>query len=131
MDISEAIQIAAAPADVAAVMFDPARDAEWMTSVSSSVSRSAGITVGAEVDRTSIVDGRQILWTTQVAGFHFPHVLRLHIPGGPGRPSGALHYEVQRVGEGSVARVRAATEVDLFGFDLKRLKELVEAARAV
>jgi carbon monoxide dehydrogenase subunit G len=128
MDISEAIQIAAAPADVAAVMFDPARDAEWMTSVSSTVPRSAGITVGAEVDRTSIVDGRQIPWTTQVAGFHFPHVLRLHIAGGQ---SGAVHYEVQRAGEGSVARGRAASDVDLFGFDLNRLKELVEAARAI
>jgi len=49
MDIAEDIQIAAAPADVAAVMFDPARDTEWMTFVTASHPRSAGITVGAEV----------------------------------------------------------------------------------
>jgi hypothetical protein len=124
MDIAQDIQIAAAPADVAAVMFDPARDTEWMTSVTSSHPRSAGITVGAEVERSSLVAGQQIPWSTQVSGFHFPHVLRLRIAGGQ---TGAVHYEIQRAGTGSVARVRAASEVDLFGFDLERLKALIES----
>ncbi|MEN3338746.1 MAG: hypothetical protein V7647_2422 [Acidobacteriota bacterium] len=124
MDIVQNIQIAAAPADVAAVMFDPARDREWMTSVTATSPRTAGITVGAEVDRTSIVAGQPVRWVTQVSGFHFPHVLRLRITGGQ---SGAVHYEVQRAGTGSMAVVRAASEVDLFGFDLQRLKALVEA----
>ena len=123
MDITEDIQIAAAPADVAAVMFDPARDKEWMTSVTSSQPRTAGITVGAEVERLSLVAGQQIPWSTQVSGFHFPHVLRLTIAGGQ---TGAVHYEIQRAGAGSVARVRAASEMDLFGFDLERLKALIE-----
>jgi hypothetical protein len=123
MEISQDIQIAAAPADVAAVMFDPARDAEWMRLVTTAHPKSAGITVGAQVDRTSVVAGRQIPWTTEVAGFHFPHVLRLRIGGGQ---TGAVHYEIQRAGTGSVARVRAASEEDLFGFDLERLKTLVE-----
>jgi hypothetical protein len=123
MDITEDIQIAAAPADVAAVMFDPARDKEWMTSVTSSQPRTAGIAVGAEVERLSLVAGQQIPWSTQVSGFHFPHVLRLTIAGGQ---TGAVQYEIQRAGEGSVARVRAASEMDLFGFDLERLKALIE-----
>ena len=123
MDIAQDIQIAAAPADVAAVMFDPARDTEWMRSVTSSHPRSAGITIGAEVERSSLVAGQTIPWSTQVAGFHFPHVLRLRIAGGQ---TGAVHYEIQRAGTGSVARVRAASELDLFGFDLERLKDLVE-----
>lgn len=123
MDIAEDIHIAAAPADVAAVMFDPGRDAEWMTSVTSAVPQSAGITVGAAVERTSVVAGQQIPWSTRVDGFHFPHVLRLRIAGGQ---TGAVHYEIQRAGTGSVARVRAASDVDLFGFDLERLKALVE-----
>jgi hypothetical protein len=50
-------------------------------------------------------------------------VLRLRIAGGQ---TGAVHYEIQRAGTGSVARVRAASEVDLFGFDLERLKALIE-----
>jgi hypothetical protein len=123
MDITEDIQIAAAPADVAAVMFDPARDKEWMTSVTSSQPRTAGIGVGAEVERLSLVAGQPIPWSTQVSGFHFPHVLRLTIAGGQ---TGAVQYEIQRAGEGSVARVRAASEMDLFGFDLERLKALIE-----
>jgi carbon monoxide dehydrogenase subunit G len=127
MDIVHNIQIAAAPADVAAVMFDPAREREWMTSVTSTTPRTAGITVGAEVDRTSVVAGQQIAWATQVSGFHFPHVLRLRITGGQ---AGSLNYEVQRAGSGSVAVVRAASEIDLFGFDLQRLKTLVEGGPA-
>lgn len=127
MDIAEDIHIAAAPADVAAVMFDPARDAEWMTLVTSTVPRTAGMTVGAAVERTSVVTGQQIPWSTEVAGFHFPHVLRLRIAGGQ---TGAVHYEIQRAGTGSVARVRATSEMDLFGFDLERLKALVEGSAA-
>lgn len=127
MDIAEDIQIAAAPADVAAVMFDPARDAEWMTLVTSTVPRTTGMAVGAAVERTSVVAGQQIPWSTEVAGFHFPHVLRLRIAGGQ---TGAVHYEIQRAGTGSVARVRAASEMDLFGFDLERLKALVEGSAA-
>jgi hypothetical protein len=106
-------------------MFDPARDSEWMTLVTAAVPRTPGITVGAEVNRTSLVAGRPIAWTTEVAGFHFPHVLRLRIAGGQ---TGAINFEIQRAGSGSVARVRAATELDLFGFDLERLKALVETA---
>ena len=98
-----------------------------MTSVTSTTPRTAGITVGAEVDRTSVVAGQQIAWATQVSGFHFPHVLRLRITGGQ---AGSLNYEVQRAGSGSVAVVRAASEVDLFGFDLQRLKTLVEGGPA-
>jgi hypothetical protein len=123
MDIAQDIQIEAAPADVAAVMFDPARDAEWMTAVTASTPRTAGITVGAQVERQSVVAGEQIPWSTEVSGFHFPHVLRLRIAGGQ---TGAVHYEIQRAGTGSVARVRAASDLDLFGFDLARLKALVE-----
>jgi hypothetical protein len=125
MEITHDIQIAAPPADVAAVMFDPARDAEWMRSLRSAVPRTPGISVGAEVNRTSVVGGEEVPWSTQVAGFHFPHVLRLRIAGGQ---TGAVSYEIQRAGGGSVARIKAASELDLFGFDLERLKGLIESA---
>jgi hypothetical protein len=125
VDISKEILINGAPADIAGVMFDPARETEWMTAVSSSVPQSRGITPGAEVKRTSHVSGRDVQWSTTVDAFHFPHVLRLVIPSG-----GYIKYEVQRHGTGSVARVRASSESDLFGFDLEKLKTLVENARA-
>lgn len=120
-ELDREILINGAPADIAGVMFDPARETEWMTAVSSSVPQSRGITVGAEVKRTSTIGGKDIAWSTQVEAFHFPHVLRLVIPTG-----GFVKYEVQRHGTGSVARIRAASEVDLFGFDLEKLKQLVE-----
>ena len=120
--LSEEVLINGAPADIAGVMFDPARETEWMTAVSSSMPQSRGITVGAEVKRTSRVAGADVAWSTNVEAFHFPHVLRLVIPTG-----GYVRYEVQRHGAGSVARIRATSEVDLFGFDLERLKSLVEA----
>jgi len=123
-EISREILINGAPADIAGVMFDPARETEWMTAVSSSVPQSRGITVGAEVKRTSQVAGADVPWSTSVEAFHFPHVLRLVIATG-----GYVKYEVQRHGTGSVARVRASSDVDLFGFDLEKLKTLVEDAR--
>jgi len=120
-EISKEILINGAPADIAGVMFDPARETEWMTAVSSSVPQSRGITPGAEVKRTSTIGGQDVQWSTTVDAFHFPHVLRLVIPSG-----GFIKYEVQRHGTGSVARVRATSESDLFGFDLEKLKALVE-----
>ena len=122
-EFSREILIDGAPADIAGVMFDPARETEWMTAVSSSVPQSRGITVGAEVKRTSKVGETSVDWSTNVEAFHFPHVLRLAIPAG-----GYVKYEVQRHGAGSVARIRAASDVDLFGFDLEKLKQLVESA---
>lgn len=122
-EISKEILINGAPADIAGVMFDPARETEWMTAVSSSVPQSRGITPGAEVKRTSTIGGQDIQWSTTVDAFHFPHVLRLVIPSG-----GYIKYEVQRHGTGSVARVRATSESDLFGFDLDKLKSLVEGS---
>ncbi|TAK19036.1 MAG: hypothetical protein EPO35_00645 [Acidobacteria bacterium] len=122
-EFSREILIDGAPADIAGVMFDPARETEWMTAVSSSVPQSRGITPGAEVKRTSNVGGSDVAWSTTVDAFHFPHILRLVIVSG-----GFIKYEVQRHGAGSVARIRATSHADLFGFDLEKLKGLVERA---
>jgi hypothetical protein len=123
MEFANHILIAGDPADTAGVMFDPARETQWMKAVTSSVPQTAGIQPGAEVKRTSAVDGADVPWTTVVERFHFPHILRLTIGGGA---SGYIRYEVQRSGGGTVATVRASCERDLFGFDLEALKALVE-----
>lgn len=122
MDFSQEVLISGRPSDIAGVMFDPTRDREWMTAVTSSAPQTLGIQPGAEVRRTSMVGGVEVSWTTTVEQFHFPHVLRLTIGGGV---SGYIHYEVQRAGGGTVARVRASSERDLFGFDLAKLAALV------
>jgi hypothetical protein len=123
MEFSKDIVISGAPADTAGVMFDPGREREWMTAVTASVPQTAGIQPGAEVKRTSNVDGASVAWSTVVEQFHFPHVLRLRIAGGA---TGFIHYEVQRYGGGTIAKVRASSEQDLFGFDLDKLKSSVE-----
>ena len=123
MDITTEILINARPADVAGIMFDPTRDRDWMRRVTSSEPQTAGIQPGAEVKRTSHVDGTPVAWTTAVSQFHFPHVLKLAISGGP---SGYIAYDVQRGGGGTIAKIRASSEQDLFGFDLEKLRELVE-----
>ncbi len=123
MEFTKDVLINGAPADISGIMFDPMREHEWMTAVTSSVPQTPGITVGAEVKRTSIVNGAEVSWSTAVDAFHFPHVLRLTIGGGA---SGYIRYEVQRSGGGSVARIRATSEQDLFGFDVEKLKALVE-----
>ena len=123
MEFSKDVLISGAPADTAGVMFDPARERDWMTAVTASVPQTPGIQPGAEVKRTSVVDGRPVAWSTLVEQFHFPHVLKLRISGGA---SGFIHYEVQRHGGGTIARVRASAEEDLFGFDLEKLKTAVE-----
>jgi hypothetical protein len=117
------ILIDGAPADIAGVMFDPARETEWLTAVTASTPQSRGITVGAEVKRVSQIGGADVEWSTAVEAFHFPHVLRLAIGGGQ---TGVIKYEVQRHGAGSVARIKATSDADLFGFDLAKLKTLVE-----
>ncbi len=117
------VLINADPSDTAGVMFDPARELEWMRALTSSVPQTLGIQPGAEVKRTSTVAGVTVAWTTAVKQFHFPHRLHLAIGGGA---SGYIVYDVQRQGAGTIARVRASSEQDLFGFDLDKLKELVE-----
>lgn len=123
MEFSKDIRIGGSPSDTAGVMFDPARDHEWMRAVTSAVPQTPGIQPGAEVKRTSAVGGADVAWTTVVEQFQFPHALHLAIGGGA---SGYIRYEVQRHGAGTVASVRASSEQDLFGFDLEKLKALVE-----
>ena len=125
IEFSKDILINGAPADIAGVMFDPTREHEWMTAVKSSAPQSAGISVGAKVNRVSQVAGTDITWSTAVEAFHFPHVLRLTIGDGA---TGFIRYEVQRSGMGSVARIKASSDQDLFGFDLEQLKQMVEGA---
>lgn len=123
MEYSKDVLISGPPAHIAGVMFDPARETEWLTAVISSVPQSVGIQPGAQVTRVSHVDGAEIVWSTVVEQFHFPHVLRLRIEGSD---SGYILYEVQRYAGGTLARVRAESEQDLFGFDLDKLKTLVD-----
>ncbi len=143
VNVTVAIDIAASPADVASLMFDPARTPDWMAAVKSVELLSTSLEPGARVRHQGQFVGRDIAWTTEVQAVHFPHVLVLKVADGPF--VGTITYEVQRGGAGSVARIHNEGQTTVMSFlpssvvegpmrsalteDLRRLKALVEAPK--
>ena len=140
VDVTAEIEIAAAPADVAAVMFDPDRDPEWISAVKRVELIDKALQPGARVKRSADFFGHDINWTTEVQDVHFPHVLTLRIIDGPF--SGTVAYQIVRQGTGSRVVIRNKGETDKLAFlpsamiegpmrsgmqaDLVRLKQIVE-----
>jgi hypothetical protein len=108
LDIVAEIEIAREPTDVASVMFDPAREPDWIQPVTGVEVLDPGIQPGARVRHSGSVMGRAVSWTTAVAAFQFPHLLVLDVVDAPF--AGRVTYEVERAAGGSVARVRASGE---------------------
>jgi uncharacterized membrane protein len=140
VDLVVETEIAAAPADVAAIMFDPQREPEWMEAIKRVEVIDPALQPGARVRRTASFMGRELSWTTEVEAVHFPHVLRLKVTDGPF--TGTILYQIQRSVNGSVVRVHNDGQTSMLGFlpaslieapmrsaltaDLARLKNLVE-----
>ena len=141
MDLTAEIQIAADPADIAAVMFDPARTPEWMSAVTRVEILDRALAPGARVRMVGAVLSREFTWTTEVATVHFPHLLALRMADGP--VVGMTRFDVQRSGPGSRVRIRYAGELGpalaavpealvtgplhaMLTADLDRLKRLVQ-----
>jgi hypothetical protein len=143
VDVSAEIDIQADPTDVAAVMFDPAREPEWMKAVSGVEVIDPALAPGARVRHSGQFLGQALSWTTQVEAVHFPHVLALKIDDGPF--VGTVRYDVQRSAAGTRARIRSVGSPNGLGFlpvamiagpmrsalaaDLERLKAIVERER--
>jgi hypothetical protein len=140
IDISVETDIAAAPAEVAAVMFDPAREMEWMKAVTGVEIIDPALAPGARVVRRGAFMGKEFSWATEVQAVHFPHLLTLRITDGPF--VGTVQYSIQRTPSGSHVKIRNVGEPARFGFlpaglvsgpmrsalaaDLERLKGIVE-----
>ena len=139
IDVSAEIDIAAAPADVAAIMFDPQQEPQWMKVVTSVELVDAALAPGARVKRRGSFLGREFSWQTEVEAVHFPHVLTLRIADGPF--VGTVRYDIQRSATGSHVRIRSVGEAKSLPLpaalvagpiraalaqDLERLKALVE-----
>ncbi|MGE3342521.1 MAG: SRPBCC family protein [Vicinamibacterales bacterium] len=141
IDLTVAIDIAASPAAIAAIMFDPQRYPEWLKAVQRVEVHSAALQPGARVTNHGVFMGQQISWTTEVVTVGFPHLLDLQVVDGPF--VGRVRYSIQRSGEGS--RVAIHDKGELTGIakfapldmvtsamrsaieaDLGRLKALVE-----
>ena len=139
VDVSSEIDILAAPADIAAVMFDPEREPEWMSAVTKVELIERALAPGARVKRSGTFLGRPITWMTTVEMLHFPHVLALRLDDGPFE--GLVRYDIQRAGAGSRVRIRniatlapsdapaaavAGPMREALAADLARLKKIVE-----
>ena len=140
IDISAEVEIAASPADIAGVMFDPERDPDWVKAVAVVELMDPALEPGARVRRVGAFLGQQLEWTTQVEAVHFPHVLALRVIDGPF--AGTVRYDIQRSAGGSRVRIRSVGDVTrpvlapaaliagpmkaAMSADLERLKGLVE-----
>ena len=141
VDVAADIESAADPADIAAVMFDPARESEWMAAVTGVEILDPALVAGARVRHSGRVMSQDFTWMTVVETVHFPHVLSLRVSDGP--LVGTMRYEIQRSGSGSRVRVRNVGEPGAalsfvpasmvagplraaMAADLERLKSIVE-----
>lgn len=104
IDVAAEIEIAADPADIAAVMFDPSRSADWMAAVTGVEVLDPALVRGARVRHHGKVLSHALSWTTEVEAVHFPHVLALRIQDGP--IVGTTRFDIQRSGGGSRVRIR-------------------------
>ena len=141
VDVTVEIEIGAAPADVAAVMFDPQREPQWMKAVTDVELIDAALAPGARVRRRASFFGKEIGWTTEVERVHFPHLLILRVTEGPF--TGTIRYEIQRGAAGSHVTIQNVGQPTGLSFlpaamiaapmrttltaDLERLKSLVES----
>jgi uncharacterized membrane protein len=133
-------QMAAPPERVAAVMFDAAREPDWMKAVSSAAWIDAKLGVGARAWQKGRFLGKDIGWTTEVIGYEPGRRLAMRIDDGPFR--GTVEYLVEPAEEGARVTVRNEGAAPAFAWmprwviqramrtamtaDLERLRRLVE-----
>lgn len=141
IEVTAEIEIAASPATIAGVMFDPQRNHEWMRVVDRVEVLDPALAPGARVRYHGNFMGQPVSWLTTVDTVHFPHVLVLTISDGPFE--GTSRIGIQRSGGGSVVQMRSTGQVKGLPFipdamiagpmktalegDLGRLKALIEA----
>ena len=135
MEATAIRRIEAAPAAVAAVMFDPRRDPEWIGGAKSVDLPSGDPTrMGARVTRHGGFMGRKFSWQTEVEGFEPDRLMRMRFVEGPMK-GGDVTYRIEPAATGSLVSVRntgpgpqlmAWFVKRSVGKDLDRLAKLVE-----
>lgn len=135
------IRIARDPETVAAYMFDPAHDPEWIGGISHAEPLTEGpIEVGSRVRRRASFLGREIRYVMEVVGYEPHHRVAMHAVEAP-MPMDVT-YEVNPADGGSLARVRVQGDAGgLYRLagpmvsrqvrrsiegDVRRLKEILE-----
>lgn len=139
MEIEVSREMSAAPATVAAVMFDPRRDREWMANTQlAEVPHGDWTAPGARVRREGTLLGRKLGWTTRVEEHVPDRLLRLAFVDGP--MSGEISYAIEPSEGGARVTIHDRSQYDFtvmswmirqqFSDDLDRLARLVEGAGA-
>ena len=134
MDVTASRIVAAKPGRVAAIMFDPRRDPEWIGGAKS-VNPPTGepTKIGARTTRHGGFMGRKFSWTTEVAGFERDRILHMSFVDGPMK-GGTVTYNIEPSGSGARVSIRNTGPGPQFmgwfvrrsvGKDLDRLAELV------
>lgn len=101
--VSAETYVHATPDRVAAIMFDPARDREWMAAVKQVEPLDGGLRPGSRVRRSGRFLGRTITWESEVVELRAPELLRLRFVAGP--IHGQVTYEIGAAGHGSIIRI--------------------------
>src|SRR3982751_562210 len=106
MDTTATRAIAASPAQVAAVMFDPSRDPEWIGGAKSVDPPTGDPTAkGARTTRHGGFMGRKFSWQTEVAAYEPERLLDMRFVAGPMK-GGSVTYRIEPQGNGSRVSIR-------------------------
>jgi hypothetical protein len=106
MDVTASRTIAAKPGRVAAIMFDPNRDPEWIGGAKSVDPPKGDPTrVGARTTRHGGFMGKKFSWTTEVGGHEPDRILHMSFVEGPMK-GGTVTYRIEPDGAGSRVSVR-------------------------
>jgi len=140
IDITVHIEIAADPASVARVMFDPHRQSEWIEAISSVEVQGSGLHPGDRARVQGQFMGKPVEWGTEVLSVEAPSRLSLKLTDGPF--VGTASYGIEHAGAGSKVTVRHHGETTVMAFlpasvvegpvramllaDLARLKQIIE-----
>jgi uncharacterized membrane protein len=138
LDVSVTETVAASPARIRAIMFDPRQDPTWMAAVKRVEPLSEDLRPGARVRRIGRFLGRTLRWTTEVTSVS-DQTLDLEIVDGPMR--GTVTYRIAPENTGTRVTIRNVGRAPAFAprwlltiamrrslaADLRRLKQAAEA----
>jgi hypothetical protein len=119
VDVSVARGMTVSPEQVAAVMFDAAREPEWMRAVTAAGWYDAEIRPGAKAWQRGRFLGKDISWTTEVTGYAPDSLLAMRIDGGPFQ--GTVTYTLTTAAGGCEVTIRNQGEPTAFAWMPKRL----------
>ena len=134
MDVTASLTISAPPERIAAVMFDPRRDPEWIGGAQSVDPLSGDPTaIGARTTRHGGFMGRKFSWQTEVVAFEPNRLLDMRFVAGPMK-GGSVTYRIKSVGNASLVTIRnTGPGPQLMGWFVKRSvgKDLDRLAKLV